>query len=320
VTTDPASVQSVPPSEKGVSLWRDAARRLRKDRVALLCLVVVLGYVVVATLAWLGTVVNDAHQQGRLGDGWKRFADTALFADFAVIDEPSEQQPPSSAHWFGTDHLGRDVLSRVAGGAAIAVRLGLAVGAVAVLIGAVLGAIAGWFGRVVDELVTWLYSTVASIPDIMLMVAIAYVWGSRGFAAMLMAMACTYWVGVARIVRAEFLKLRERDYVLAARAQGLSNARIMALHVAPNVAHLLIVCFTLLFVEAIKAEVVLSFLGIGFVSEPSWGILISDAENELMDGRWWQMTFTSAALFGIVLALQVFGDALRDALDPRLRQ
>jgi peptide/nickel transport system permease protein len=133
-------------------------------------------------------------------------------------------------------------------------------------------------------------------------------------------MACTYWVGVARIVRAEFLKLRERDYVLAARALGLSNARIMFAHVAPNVAHLLIVLFTLLFVEAIKAEVVLSFLGVGIVNEPSWGILISDAENELVKGLWWQITFTSAALFGIVLALQVFGDALRDALDPRLRQ
>lgn len=335
---------------KGTSLWREAGRKLRRERVAMACATVVALYVLVGLLASAGTWVNSLHQEGRVGPGWKRFADAVLFADYAEPAPDSANRPPTwwpdasdeapaqapalpgdaaaptgppaeeRFHLFGTDLLGRDVFSRVANGTGIALRLGLGVGALAVVIGFVFGAMAGWFGRVVDEGVTWLYSTISSIPDIMLMVAIAYMWPwGRGFGSMLVAMACTYWVGVARIVRAEFLKLRERDYVLAARAQGLSNARIMLVHVAPNVAHLLIVLFTLLFVEAVKAEVILSYLGVGIINEPSWGLLISDAETELMRGLWWQITFTSLALFGIVLALQVFGDALRDALDPRLR-
>jgi peptide/nickel transport system permease protein len=107
--------------------------------------------------------------------------------------------------------------------------------------------------------------------------------------------------------------------VLAAQALGFGHARIMFVHIIPNAMHLLIIMFTLLFVEAIKAEVVISFLGVGLTDEPSWGLMIQDAEAELTKGQWWQMTFTSVALFGIVLAFQVFGDSLRDALDPRLR-
>ena len=313
--------QERPPLEpvKGVSMWQDARRRLLKDRVAVACFVVVALYALVALAAWAGTWINDLHAAGTVGDGAKRLADSFLFADYAKQDQNVANQAPSAAHLAGTDLLGRDVLARIANGAGIALKLGFAVGAIAVLVGAFFGAIAGWFGKVVDEFVTWLYTTVSSIPDIMLMMAIAFVLG-RGFRSMLIAMACTYWVGVARIVRAEFIKLRDRDYVLAAKALGLTNTRIMLVHVAPNVAHLLIVLFSLLFVEAIKAEVILSFLGVGIVNEPSWGILIADAETELMRGLWWQITFTSVALFGIVLALQVFGDALRDALDPRLRQ
>jgi len=141
----------------------------------------------------------------------------------------------------------------------------------------------------------------------------------EGTHAVIIAMGCTYWVGVCRIVRGEVLKLKGNDYVLAARALGLSDGRIIFQHVMPNVMHLVIISFTLLFVQAIKAEVVISFLGVGVVDLPSWGLMIQDATAELTKGHWWQMAFTSLALFAIVLAFQVFGDALRDALDPRLR-
>lgn len=302
----------------GISLWQDAYRRLRRERLAVACFLVVAAYIAIALMAKGGQFVNWLHANGHAGDGVKGFADTVLFASYDEADQAVREQAPSFSHPFGTNVHGKDVLARIANGAGIAITLGFAVAGLAVLIGTMLGAAAGWFARWVDETIVWLYSTVSSIPDVMLIMGIAFVMG-RSFWAMLIAMGLTYWVGVCRVVRGEFLKLKERDYVLAAKALGFGNARIMFGHVAPNVAHVLIIMFTLLFVEAIKAEVVLSFLGVGLTNEPSWGIIIQDAENGLMVGQWWEMTFTSIALFGIVLALQVFGDALRDALDPRLR-
>lgn len=308
---------TAPAAAAGISLWQDAWRRIRKEKLALLCLAVIAAYALVGILSLLGVWINDLHHAQRAGDGLKRFAESALFASY---DDPSENRlaAPSSAHWCGTDELGRDVLARIANGSGIAVSLGALVALMAVTIGGVLGAVAGWFGKWIDEVVVWLYSTVSSIPDIMLMMGIAYVAG-KGFQAMFIAMGFTYWVGVCRVIRGEFMKVKERDFVLAARALGMSNGRIMLQHVAPNVAHMLLIMFSLLFVEAIKAEVVLSFLGVGIENAPSWGILIQLGEGGLMSGHWWQITFTSVALFGLVLALQVFTDALRDALDPRLR-
>ena len=312
------SAETAAASRAGVSLWQDAYRRLRRERLAVWCFLGVAAYVVVAALAWTGQYVNWQSPHPTDQHATRSLVDWVLFADYATPRDGFQSQAPSAQHWFGTDLFGQDVMSRIANGAGIAVLLGLTVASLAVAIGTVLGAAAGWFGKWVDEVVVWLYSTVSSIPDVMLMIGIAFMLG-RNFTSLLLAMGLTYWVGVCRVVRGEFIRLRDRDYVLAARAMGFGDARIMFVHVVPNVAHVMIVMFTLLFVEAIKAEVVLSFLGVGLSNEPSWGVLIQQAENELMSGQWWQITFTSMALFGIVLALQVFGDALRDALDPRLR-
>jgi peptide/nickel transport system permease protein len=301
------------------SLWSDAYRRLKRDKLAMLCFWVIVGYVVVAAMAFAGSVVNDLHHEDVVGDGVKSFADSYLFADYAESDRELGAAAPGPGGWMGTNIQGQSIASRLANGARIALGLGFFVGLIAIVIGAVLGSIAGWFGGWVDEVVVWLYSTVSSIPAIMLILALSYVLGG-GFFSVFLAMGLTYWVGVCRVVRGEFLKLKDRDYVLAAKAQGFSNMRIMLGHVLPNTAHLLIISFTLLFVWAIKAEVVISFLGVGIQDQPSWGLMIQDAESELTKGRLWQMGFTSAALFGIVLAFQVFGDSLRDALDPRLRR
>lgn len=306
------------PSVKGVSLWQDAYRRLKAEKLAVACFFVVCAYAVVGLMAQGGVLVNWLHRNDRVGDGWKSFADTMLFASYDAPHNDLPNAPPSADHPLGTTLLGKDVLARVANGCGIAVGLGLAVATIASVIGGVLGAVAGWFGKWVDDLISWIYNTVSSVPDVMLMMGIAYVLG-KGFTAMFIAMGLTYWVGVCRVVRAEFLKVKERDYVLSARALGFGNARIMFQHVAPNVAHMLLIMASLLFVEAIKAEVILSFLGVGIENEPSWGSMIHEAEGELLQGHWAQITFTSLALFGLVLALQVFTDALRDALDPRLR-
>jgi len=288
-------------STMGVSLWEDSFRRFRKDKVGVVCFITIVVYVIVALSAWVG-LFGDPNEQ--MADAMKK--------------------PPSAEHWFGTNILGQDVLARVTGGTRIAIGLGMMTALLSTLIGGVLGALAGWFGKWVDEAVVWLYSTVASIPSLVLIMAVAFVfkqnWGEgAAFYAVFVAMGLTFWVGTCRIMRGEFMKLKERDYVLAAKAMGYGNTRIIFGHIMPNAMHLLIIMATLIFVQAIKSEVVISFLGVGMSDEPSWGMIIQDAEAELTKGQWWQMTFTSVALFGIVLASQVFGDSLRDALDPRLR-
>lgn len=285
----------------GDSLWADSFRRLKKDKIAVICFFVIVLYFVIAVLAAFD-----------------------VFGDPALTNQDMSKQPPSGEFWLGTNIQGQSVAARIAGGTWIAILLGLSTSFMSVLIGGVLGAVSGWFGKWVDDLVVWIYSTVSSIPSLVLVMAFAYIfkqaYGSgAAFFAVFIAMGLTYWVGTCRIVRGEFMKLKERDYVLAARAMGFGNARIIFGHVMPNAVHLLIIMGTLIFVQAIKSEVVISFLGVGMVDEPSWGLIIQDAETELTKGYWWQMTFTSIALFGIVLAFQVFGDSLRDALDPRLR-
>jgi peptide/nickel transport system permease protein len=140
-----------------------------------------------------------------------------------------------------------------------------------------------------------------------------------GLFAVCVAMGFTGWVGLCRLIRAEYMKHRERQYVLAARALGVSHLGIMFRHIAPNVMHLVIINFSLRFPGLILTEVVLSFLGVGIADEPSWGAIINDARQRLWLGNWWELAGATGAMFFLVLALNLFGDALRDALDPKLR-
>jgi peptide/nickel transport system permease protein len=206
----------------------------------------------------------------------------------------------------------------------------------AVLIGTTLGLIAGWFGRAVDELVVYIYSTVASIPYLLLMLALAFVvrqgpmagwyrdqffsdYLSLGLFNIIVVIGLTSWVTLCRLIRAEVKKVRELEYVQAARAMGMSDTRILVYHVLPNVMHLVIINFSLTFVTAIKSEVILTFLGVGVDREPSWGQMIADARSELMKGVWWPLLASAVALFVLTLSVNYVGDALRDALDPRLK-
>jgi peptide/nickel transport system permease protein len=164
----------------------------------------------------------------------------------------------------------------------------------------------------------WLYSTFASIPGLLFILAIAMVVG-KGLLGVYLGIGLTTWVGLCRLIRGEVIKHKSRPYVMAARALGLGNFRIMFRHILPNVFHIVIVSFTLRFPAAISTEVFMSFLGIGVQGEPSWGVMISNARLRLWHGVWWEMTFVTLAIFGIVLAFNLLGDALRDALDPRLK-
>ena len=165
---------------------------------------------------------------------------------------------------------------------------------------------------------------ISDIPGIIMLIALKFAFTQmgvlKGVHGLYVSLAIINWIGTCRLVRAEAMKIRELDYVIAARAVGVSRVGILARHVLPNVLHLSIIRFSLGFVGAIHAEVILSFLGLGVeVGTPSWGQMISAARMDLFAGRWWQLTAAVGAMFLLVLALNIFGDRLRDALDPRLR-
>jgi peptide/nickel transport system permease protein len=172
-----------------------------------------------------------------------------------------------------------------------------------------------------------MYSTLSSIPYILLVLAFAVVLHDRtifdikltGITTVYLAIGLTSWVGICRLIRGEIIKRKQSEYVLAAKSYGCSTMNIIFKHLLPNVFHVIIINFSLRFVSFIHAEVILSFLGLGEARRPSWGAMINDARVELSRGVWWQMAAATLALFFLSLALNIFGDALRDALDPKLR-
>jgi peptide/nickel transport system permease protein len=196
--------------------------------------------------------------------------------------------------------------------------VGIITSLLALPIAMILGGVAGYFGGRIDELIVWLYSSVASIPSLLLILVIASVVGG-GLWGVYLGIGLTTWVGLCRLLRGEVLKHRQLQYVEAARALGAGHFRIIFRHIFPNLFHLVIINFSLRFGNAVSTEVILSFLGVGAEGEPSWGIMISDARLRLWQGVWWELAAAVGATFFIVLAFNVFGDALRDALDPRLR-
>ena len=306
----------------GRSLWAEAWRQLRRNRLALICLWIVGLY---SALAFYG---EATYQFYRWRDRTPSYQETNLAEQYqppSFLNHPFAKAQTISQGWhslvhhpLGTDGLGRDVLARLVQGARIAFLVGIVTSLIAIPIGVILGCLAGYFGGRTDDVIVWLYSTFASIPGLLFILAIAMVVG-KGLLGVYLGIGLTTWVGLCRLIRGEVIKHKQRPYVLAARALGLSHNRIIFRHILPNVFHIVIVTFTLRFPAAISTEVFMSFLGIGVQGEPSWGVMISNARLRLWYGVWWEMTFVTIAIFLIVLAFNLLGDALRDALDPRLR-
>ncbi|HAR41999.1 MAG TPA: ABC transporter permease [Bdellovibrionales bacterium] len=278
------------------SLWGEALWRLTENRLAVISFGIIVFYALIASAAALGLIASP----------WE----TEVGGSY--------QAPSSSAFklWLGTDIFGRSVLYKVIHGARMALGVGLVASLISVPLGIVLGALAGYFGKWVDHLIVWFYTTLSSIPNIMLVIAITYVLG-KGFGAMYIALGITSWVGLARVIRGEVLKHKQRDYVLAAESLGCSHFSRIFRHIVPNIVHFGIISFSIQFMTAIKTEVILSFLGLGAQGQPSWGIMIDDAKQELFQGVWWQLAGATVAMLFVVLAFNILGDALRDALDPR---
>lgn len=294
VTASPAVTNS---SSNRNSLWWDAYRRLRRNKVAMISLVTIIIYVTIAVLAKLGI----------------------LFPNVALPNQAEPYSGFSFEHPFGTDIFGRDILARAVHGTSTALSIGLIASGLSLVIGTLLGSIAGYFGGKIDAAVTWVYTTVDAIPYILLIPSLAFIMG-RGLTTVYIAVGITSWVSTCRLIRAEFLKHKNRDYVAAALALGASHKRRIFNHILPNVMHVAFIQFALGFVAAIKIEVILTFLGIGVdPSVPSWGIMIDDAKLELARPFWGNLVAATIFMFGLILSFNLFNDGLREALDPKMK-
>lgn len=249
----------------------------------------------------------------------------ALLAPLLAPYDPSAQLdivrlkslPPSLAHPFGTDPYSRDVLSRVLYGARVSLSIAFAAVALSVSFGVLVGVVAGYVGGGVDAVLMRVVDAALAIPRLLLIIAVVALWGSVSVTALTILIAGVTWFAVSRLVRAETLTVRDRDYVVAARALGVSPWRIVLRHVLPNVVGPGIVSATLAVGNVILLEAGLSYLGIG-VRPPtaSWGSIIQDGAERVSD-LWWLTVFPGVAIVITVFACNALGDALRDALDPR---
>jgi peptide/nickel transport system permease protein len=343
-------------SAPSTSVWRASGKRLLRDRVGMAAAAVVVVYrllvigaalgliasdwqvergVTFASPTFLGKVLNleatstaidttklpytiDLSDVDPLAPRYKEWAERT--AKIGVVVAPRAETLP-----FGADKWGHDVLKKAIKGAQVSIFVGVSAAIVATMIGTLLGALAGYFRGWIDDVLEWFYSIFTSIPYILLILAFAAVFRSNavlshaGVATIISVLAFTGWTGVYRLMRAEYIKHREREYVRAAEAIGASNASRMFVHILPNASHVILVQLSLLTVAFIKAEVILSFLGLGVpVDVVSWGTMLAEAQSELVVGKWWQLFAAGAGMAVLVTAFSLFTDSLRDALDPKL--
>jgi peptide/nickel transport system permease protein len=270
--------------------------RLFRDRLALAGLAIVAGFFVLSVL-------------------------TPVIAPYdpAAIDVDSILVPPSASHLFGTDDLGRDVFTRMLYGAGISLKVGFVAVGIAVLIGTLLGAVSGYYGGLVDVVIMRFVDIMLCFPSFFLILAVIAFMEPSIFNIMAV-IGLTSWMGITRLVRAEFLSLKERDFVLAVRAMGAGAPRIIFGHILPNAMAPVLVSATLGIAAAVLTESALSFLGIGVQPPtPSWGNMLTQGQN-VLGIAWWLSFFPGMAILITVLGYNLLGEGIRDAIDPRLRQ
>ena len=268
--------------------------RLKRDRSGLAGLMIVSLFLLVAVAVWLGWL--GQHWSGSSGGRW---------------------ESPNPQHWFGTNIVGQDIFQRSIYSVRTAFEIGMVVSLLSTLLGAMLGAVAGWFARSwLDGVILWLMGVLDSIPFYLFVAAVAFALQGAAW-AMHLAMIATFWTGTGRLLRAEVMKIRGRDFVRSARAIGLPDLLILQRHVMPNTTHILLVQVSLTFVAAIKTEVILSFLGLGVQDGVSWGLMLAESTQEVLAGHFNNFLAASIMLFTLLLGFNLLVDALQDAFDPR---
>jgi peptide/nickel transport system permease protein len=333
--------------ERSEGVWHAAWRRFRTDRVGVVSAIVVLGFLLLIAAAALGLVAGRWQQEVGVPNAPPTVVGPRPAEAVGAIESPKGPNADLSAvdplapryqEWealaqkyrttevpkaetlpFGGDRLGRDVLSKAVKGTQISVFVGVLAALLATGIGTLLGALSGFFGRKVGDFLEWVYNVFEAIPGILLIFAFAAVFG-RGIGTVVLILGLTGWTGLYRQVRAEFIKHGGREYVRAAEAIGASPWSRMFKHILPNVSHVVLVRMSLLVVGFIKAEVILSYLGLGVgVDDVSWGTMLAEAQSDLILGYWWQLAAATLFMAVFVTAFSLMTDAVRDALDPKLR-
>ena len=333
--------------DRSEGVWHAAWRRFKGDRVGMVSLAIVLAFLVVIALSATGLVAGQWEREIGVPNAPPTFlgprpaeAESAIEAPKGPNVDLSDIDPlaPRYKEWaeraaqmkttetvrvatlpLGGDRLGRDVLAKATKGTEVSVFVGVLAAVLATLIGTLLGALAGFFGGKVGDLLEWLYNVFTAIPDILLIFAFAAVFG-RGIGTVVLILGLTGWAGVYRQVRAEFIKHAGREYVRAAEAIGASAGSRMFRHILPNVSHVILVRMSLLVVGFIKAEVILSYLGLGVpVDQVSWGTMLAESQSQLILGYWWELATATAMMALFVTAFSLMADGWRDALDPKLR-
>ena len=288
--------------EKSRTLWSDAWKRLRRNKLAMIGLVWIIIMVIIAASAdlWVPKTLGDP-----------------TFSDSSTMLQNS-RLPPSPEHPFGTDTLGRDVLSRVIYGARISLAVGILATAISTVIGLVMGALAAFYGGIWDTIIMRCADIFMAFPYILFVIAMIAVLGN-GIQNVFIAIGILGWPSIARIFRSAILTVKENDYVDAARAMGASDARIIVRHILPNAVASIVVYATMNIGGAILTESALSHLGMGVVPpDPSWGNLIQDGQQYLSTEPW-LMILPGMAILTTVLSFTLLGDGLRDALDVKMK-
>ena len=334
-------------AQRSEGVWAASWRRMRADKVGMVCMTIVALFLALVALSSAGLVAADWQREVGVPNAPPTFIGPSPPEATGAIASPkgpnvdlSDIDPlaPRYAEWaeraakfkttdtvkaetllFGADRLGRDVLAKATKGAQVSIIVGVLAAVVATLIGTVLGAVSGFFGGKLGDLLEWVYNVFTAIPSILLIFAFATLF-DRGVTSVVLILALTGWTGIYRLIRAEFIKHSVREYVRSAEAIGASKMSRMFKHILPNVSHVALVQLSLYVVGFIKSEVILSYLGLGVgVDQVSWGTMLAEAQSELILGYWWQLAAVTGFMAVFVTAFALFTDALRDALDPKLR-
>ncbi|MFA6222986.1 MAG: ABC transporter permease [Desulfomonilaceae bacterium] len=277
-------------------LNEDFVKRIRRNKMAM------IGLIIVATLFCVAIFANQL----------------APYSP-SKIDTSNILAPPTWNHVLGTDVLGRDVLSRIIHGAGVSLSVGFVAVGISTFIGMLLGAVSGYYSGILDRIVMRFVDVMLCFPSFFLILAVIAFVGPSIWNIMIV-IGATSWMGVARLIRAEFLSIRERDFVQAAIAQGASDARIIFLHILPNAMAPVLVAATLGIASAVLIESGLSFLGIGVQPpDPSWGNMLTEGKDNI-EIAWWLSLFPGMAILITVMGYNMLGEGIRDSLDPRLRR